>query len=313
MEKFLERIKKRAVNKENMLLLDSNYSAESSATSSLPRKFLVSLIKYIARKLDGRPLNSIYIHIISVYHPGNNLKNWTEEDNQKLVELVDQYGPKWALIGLIMERHFTLVRDVYRRMRNNVNSGHWSEEEDKRLLDAIELIKRLRKKKAEKLEKMLDPNYQYEEEKDEEMIKYGEQISNLWVFVSSMVGTRAGMPCKTRYDTLLAKATRYPNKSHPWDELDDWILVNRIYEKAWEEEDEIKWFELRDEKWSGMNQGKPKIRWNLLKKRVDDVEYKDLDTILETLMLKLKPIVDEKIKKIEEQERIKKMANERKI
>ena len=74
----------------------------------------------------------------------DNKKEWTEEDDKLLLQLVDELGPKWTEIGLRLTRTQDSVTTRYKKKlknRNAAQSGEWSSWENNALRKVIEDMK----------------------------------------------------------------------------------------------------------------------------------------------------------------------------
>lgn len=71
-------------------------------------------------------------------------REWTEEEDKLLVDLVNELGPKWIEIGLRLSRTQDSVTQRYKKKlkdRDAARSGPWSDQENDALKKAIEDIK----------------------------------------------------------------------------------------------------------------------------------------------------------------------------
>ncbi|KAI2678586.1 hypothetical protein DTO013E5_1746 [Penicillium roqueforti] len=66
---------------------------------------------------------------------------WSKEQDDELIELHAQHGPKWTFIGKLIGRSDDDVTQRWKNKlehQNTMNQGAWSEEEHKMFLDAVE-------------------------------------------------------------------------------------------------------------------------------------------------------------------------------
>ncbi|KAF9923462.1 RNA polymerase I enhancer binding protein [Linnemannia zychae] len=158
----------------------------------LERNELKPLWVEIAGRLKTRPLLNIYLHVRRMYHPQNNIGAWTKTDDAKLVELYAQHKGQWTVIGQALGRMADSCRDRYRNHLKDLatmNTGSWSPEEDRRLLDIMQ----------------------------EFALKQGKtnlaDAQHMWTAISErMGGTRSRHQCRHRYTQSL----------QPKMELADW-------------------------------------------------------------------------------------------
>ncbi|KAI1318341.1 RNA polymerase I enhancer binding protein [Mortierella claussenii] len=95
----------------------------------------------IAARLESRPLLNIYLHIRRMYHPQNNVGQWTKEDDTKLIELHAKHKGQWTKIGNELGRMADSCRDRYRnhlKDQDTMVSGPWAPHEDELLLDIMQ-------------------------------------------------------------------------------------------------------------------------------------------------------------------------------
>ncbi|KAG0054408.1 RNA polymerase I enhancer binding protein [Gryganskiella cystojenkinii] len=104
----------------------------------------------IARRLETRPLLNIYLHVRRMFHPQNNVGQWTKEDDNKLVELYTKHKGQWTAIGLELGRMADSCRDRYRnnlKDRDHMVTGSWRPYEDEWLL-ALMQVQAIKQKKS---------------------------------------------------------------------------------------------------------------------------------------------------------------------
>lgn len=75
-----------------------NLNFWTKVCSILPDRTLVSSYKFLKRELDTK----------------NKGGEWTEDETNQLIELVEKVGRKWSLIAKEMHRSAENVRDKYR-------------------------------------------------------------------------------------------------------------------------------------------------------------------------------------------------------
>ncbi|CAO3574938.1 unnamed protein product [Mortierella alpina] len=95
----------------------------------------------IAVRLQTRPLLNIYLHVRRMFHPQNNIGQWTKEDDEKLVALYQKHKGQWTVIGQELGRMADSCRDRYRnhlKDQDTMKSGTWAPEEDEKLLSIMQ-------------------------------------------------------------------------------------------------------------------------------------------------------------------------------
>lgn len=219
-----------------------------------------SLFNFVTQKLDGRPVLSVYLNMRRIYNPGNYLGRWSEEDDAELMRLYDLQGPAWQTIGIHLGRFGFSCRDRFKHLCNAGLKGPWSDEECRRLCDAVEKVRAANDGRP------------------------------CWMLVSKMVGTRSPSQCIVKWSFLEMKINN-PDGRRIWTPELDYNFVCRLYDLAVDHESEIVWREVAAEPdWpSFVNSMALRERFGWLKKRVRNAANMDLECILETLMLNLRP------------------------
>ncbi|KAF9966635.1 RNA polymerase I enhancer binding protein [Mortierella alpina] len=95
----------------------------------------------IAVRLQTRPLLNIYLHVRRMFHPQNNIGQWTKQDDEKLVALYQKHKGQWTVIGQELGRMADSCRDRYRnhlKDQDTMKSGTWAPEEDEKLLSIMQ-------------------------------------------------------------------------------------------------------------------------------------------------------------------------------
>lgn len=219
-----------------------------------------SLFPFVAQKTDGRPVISVYLAMRRTFNPGNYQGRWNQKDDAELIRLYSLMGPDWQNIGIHLGRFGICCRDRFKSLRTTGLSGPWSEEETQRLIDAVSEVRRIADGKP------------------------------CWMLVSHKVETRSASQCLSKWAFLEMKI-KNPNQRSIWTEELDYNYICRLYDLAVEHESEIIWREVAAESdWPAfVNANSLRSRFHVLKKRVRNAQSMDLDGLLETLMLNLRP------------------------
>ncbi len=111
--------------------------------------------KKIAENLPGTTPRQCKKHGISVLNPTIKYRKWTEEENEQLKNLVDQYGENWVKIAKeMLDRTDNQCNQHYKRTLNPaIKHGKWTKEEDEQLKS---LVDQHGEKWAEIAKEMLD-------------------------------------------------------------------------------------------------------------------------------------------------------------
>ncbi|KAF9288326.1 RNA polymerase I enhancer binding protein [Mortierella alpina] len=137
----------------------------------------------IAVRLQTRPLLNIYLHVRRMFHPQNNIGQWTKEDDEKLVALYQKHKGQWTVIGQELGRMADSCRDRYRnhlKDQDTMKSGTWAPEEDEKLLSIMQELA-VQQGKSTILES-----------------------THMWTLISEkMGGTRSRHQCRHRFSQTL--------------------------------------------------------------------------------------------------------------
>jgi len=90
----------------------------------------------IAKALPHRSVQSVYRHGLRVLHPFRR-GIWTEDEINKLLELVTRYGKKWVHCQKTLNRSADACRDKYREFSDVYVKGRWKEHETQELVRLI--------------------------------------------------------------------------------------------------------------------------------------------------------------------------------
>jgi hypothetical protein len=215
---------------------------------------------YVAQRLDGRPVMLVYQCMRRMYHPGNLKGRWTSEEDGELKRLFHVLGPDWEAIGMSLGRYGMSCRDHFRSFRNRGSSGPWTTDEVDRLKHAIEAV------------------------------RGGTDGRPCWLLVSEAVATRSPAQCMSKWTSLLTISRNGGIRARFNRDL-DYSLISHLYDLVVEHESEIRWREVADESWPVFfRPSMLKDRFRLLRKRVRGEKTLDMDTLLEALMLSLRPL-----------------------
>ena len=83
----------------------------------------------IAKEFGTRNPKQVYGFITRHYDSNNYKGKWSEEEKERLSDLVQQKGEKWKDIGAVLERPGGACRDKWRTMRDKYVAGEWTSEE----------------------------------------------------------------------------------------------------------------------------------------------------------------------------------------
>ncbi|CAO2623156.1 Cyclin-D-binding Myb-like transcription factor 1 [Lemmus lemmus] len=193
----------------------------------------------------NRPLSSVYRRVIRMYDDRNHVGKYTPEESEKLKKLWQQHGNNWLTIGAAMGRSPSSVKDRCRLMKDNWNTGKWTEEEEQILGDVV-----------------------HELTCTEEGEKVTQGVS--WAAVAQRVGTRSAKQCRTKW-------LNYLNWKQAggveWTRKDEVTLIHRLKELDVSDENEINWDDLA-KGWKSVRSPQwLRCKWWTIKRQI--INYKD--------------------------------------
>lgn len=247
-----------------------------SLFNSVGRRRFADFFVKTAQKLSGRPVLMVYHYMKRLLHPGNRQGSWTAAEDVQLRRLFAIKGPQWVEISKEMDRFATSCRDRYRKIRADYTKGPWATDEIERLEAAVAELTRSREAAAS-LAEADDPT---------------DAPSALsWYFVSERVRTRSWMQCISKWSHLSHRRT---SAAAPrWSANNDYQLCHRLYDLGIEDESEIVWRDLLNDDPIWQQHYAPerlRNRWKMLRRRVLNEQRLDMDTVLETLLVTIRPL-----------------------
>lgn len=140
----------------------------------------------IAKNLPNRSVQSVYRHGLRILHPFKR-GPWTEDECQKLVDLVAVVGKKWSTIQKRLDRSADSCRDKFREMSDEYVKGRWNDEETDELKRLIRHHLRA------------DPNAS--------MVELGKMVEAEgmtlpWSAISKKIGNRSRLSCFKKFQKM---------------------------------------------------------------------------------------------------------------
>ncbi|KAK9824387.1 hypothetical protein WJX72_009904 [[Myrmecia] bisecta] len=237
--------------------------------------------KDIASALPHRTVKSVYAHGTRVLHEGNYQGRWDAEEDAQLRELVETGGQKWKAIGAALGRIPEGCRDRWKeiRMGEQRRSGAWSEEEVRKLRDAVE--------------EYLTLKQDHEAARREATLSFAD-ISGAgaqpaaadgrlllddidWGLISDKVGTRSNNQCLDKWYNQLCPSMVSKGE---WGSGDDRRLLRALLLSGCSHDWETDWGGLV----AGRTAGQARRRWRLMLKCVPDRADKDFLESLDFLV-----------------------------
>lgn len=221
----------------------------------------------------GRSLGSVSDQIKRLFHPDNTPILWTDELDNRLLRLFDLYGPKWVTIGKSLGVYHAQCKEHYFVLQGKYDRGRWNEDDTIMLIAAVEELWRIRKTKR----------------------------GAFWVVISDMLKCkRSPFQCSMRWrETIVYRLKNHGIPRVEWTLNDDYMLLTILYNLGVDDESEVKWDVIvHDQSNSLWNRTPNKIyhRWMLLKRRIPGYEYMNMDSILEALLVLLRPQIQRTLK-----------------
>lgn len=141
----------------------------------------------IAKNFPHRSVQSVYRHGLRVLHPFRR-GAWSEEELNKLFELVARLGKKWVAVQNILRRSADCCRDKYRECSADFVKGRWKEHEMEELKQLILDYLKWPDRKAN----MIDIGKMVEAE--------GSVLP--WTTFSKKMGTRSRLSCFKKFQKM---------------------------------------------------------------------------------------------------------------
>ncbi len=152
----------------------------------------------ITKEMSGRTERQCIYHYKTFLNPAVKQGKWTEEEEEQLKNLVDQYGEKWAKIAKEISGRTDLQCSQHYNSTLNptIKRGKWTEEEDEQLKNLVD--------------------------------QHGEK----WIKIAKEMRSRTNNQCLVRYRKTLNRSS----KQEKWTKKEDNQLkeaVQRIGEGQW--------------------------------------------------------------------------------
>ena len=158
----------------------------------------------IGQQFLHRSVESIYKKARRDYQASRCLTGtWTTDECDQLCELVEQHGPKWAMISKYLNRTPDACADKYREHGSGQYArGEWSEEERQKLKDIVEEY----------------ANKGGRQEQEETLP---------WTVISKRMGNRSRLFCKKQWETM--QRENDDNKANNSSSLGPTPEIKRLY------------------------------------------------------------------------------------
>nr|XP_006136869.1 transcription termination factor 1 isoform X1 [Pelodiscus sinensis]XP_006136870.1 transcription termination factor 1 isoform X1 [Pelodiscus sinensis] len=221
------------------LLFTYRYPEEQKAITSLKVKYIFSM--KIAEGIP-RPWKQVYFRARKMFDPNNYKGRYSEDEKEKLKKYYTIHGNNWKKISELMSRSTHSVAMKYSQIKSQVNSGPWSQEETRKLLQAVE--ETIRKRADLKDIGLL---LQAENSDGTLSVEREQLYKNVpWTEIEAKVGTRYWRQCKQKWISIVTKKMSNGQKLYSGAKgLQAKInLIKRLYEMKVEDANEVNWEEL---------------------------------------------------------------------
>ncbi|KAI9450535.1 hypothetical protein BJY52DRAFT_1191760 [Lactarius psammicola] len=210
----------------------------------------------ITRAVPGRRVRSVYDHVQRARHPLGKKGSWTEGDDAQMKAYIDKHGIDWTKIGDVMARPQGECRDrYYKYLIYQVRAGHWSSDEEGRLVQIIQ-----------------DLNLEG---------KTNKTVKRFWKEVARhMDNTRSAKQCRDKWTDSLSQKLQNGGKALRWGSEDTFILVQKVASLNVDSEDAIDWSSLPDEGWQHWSKHKLQQKWSGLRAMVHTPGMTHHDVVL---------------------------------
>ncbi|XP_065830067.1 cyclin-D-binding Myb-like transcription factor 1 [Oscarella lobularis] len=256
-------------------LKTNNIASAEEVIFELSKEERKDFYRTIARGIT-RPLFAVYRRVLRVYDKKNYLGKYTPNEVDKLKELRQKHGNDWAAIGAAMNRSPSSVKDRCRLMRDGGNTGKWSEEEERRLSEAVHEITNT--KTAEYV-----------------------TCSLPWAQVADKVATRTEKQCRSKWLNFLNWKEA---GGVEWKKRDEVELIDRIYGLGLDDENDIDWAALSNG-WKAVRSPQwLRSKWWALKRQVPEPQNLTFRGMIDYLHANQASVLRNKVEKHETRPRL---------
>lgn len=118
-------------------------SSQSRMNLRPETKRMKGLWVYIAQFFPERTVESVKSRGERLFHPGSKKGSWDEKEVERLIDLVQEHGRRWVLIGALLKRDPNSTRDKYRletekrKGYGRTPSSRWTKEEEDQLIQLV--------------------------------------------------------------------------------------------------------------------------------------------------------------------------------
>ncbi|XP_042308924.1 transcription termination factor 1-like isoform X4 [Sceloporus undulatus] len=233
MEAFLE---ESGISSAEKLLFSDRFPEEHAHLTRLKRDSLFGL--KIAQGIP-RPWRLVYYRAKKMFDPRNYNGKYSKKETENLKKYQSLHGNEWKKMSELMNRSSHSLHLKYDEMKSKFNSGAWSKEEIKKLLDTLKEILWAKVKGLDSTQKPKNT--------DQAMLLRENLYKGIpWFQVEAKVGTRRWKQCKRKWLYIVTrKMSHGMMKNHGLENLKFKInFIERLYELDVEDIEDVDWDDL---------------------------------------------------------------------
>ncbi|XP_042308923.1 transcription termination factor 1-like isoform X3 [Sceloporus undulatus] len=213
----------------------SDSSVKQLALRDLPR------FKHFKKQAQGipRPWRLVYYRAKKMFDPRNYNGKYSKKETENLKKYQSLHGNEWKKMSELMNRSSHSLHLKYDEMKSKFNSGAWSKEEIKKLLDTLKEILWAKVKGLDSTQKPKNT--------DQAMLLRENLYKGIpWFQVEAKVGTRRWKQCKRKWLYIVTrKMSHGMMKNHGLENLKFKInFIERLYELDVEDIEDVDWDDL---------------------------------------------------------------------
>ncbi|KAL6595910.1 hypothetical protein U3516DRAFT_565908 [Neocallimastix sp. 'constans'] len=130
-------------NIDKSLVLNLIFKRQYKNSDALDLKKHQGFWKYVSQVLPNRSTESSYRCVTRMFHPDNFNGKFSEKEDEAILKLYSVYGPSWKMIGEMIGRMGTAVKDRYTLLEKKsfTGAGEWTDEEEKKYIEIVQDMK----------------------------------------------------------------------------------------------------------------------------------------------------------------------------
>ena len=179
----------------------------------------------IVKSFPNRSESSCRYRYYNYHFPNMKQNRWTDEELDKLRELIEQFGNKWSNFSMDLDRSPESLRYQAKTKLTKFRKGPWTKEEDEKLRQLVEKHGKRFNLISKELEtrtfyqcqqrwcRSLDPSLRkgpWTEEEDEKLQNAVKLHGKRWLLVMGMIPGRSSDQCRLRHAFLMVPTISSP-------------------------------------------------------------------------------------------------------